>query len=136
MTALSTRIFRANIWVFAVALFAISLQVLTTIKVGSTSLRISSSDLLLPVLALMLTVKCTKDGAPRPEWRIRYFWGWLLLLTAWMGVSLVNGRVHSGNWQTWALVNKGIGWLFLLSYLLGGGHIRSLRQGLWTTRSL
>ena len=85
MTALSIRMLRDNIWVVAVALFAISLQVLTTIKVGSTSLRISSSDFLLPVLALMLIVKWTRDGAPRPEWRIRYFWSWLAVLTLWMG---------------------------------------------------
>ena len=56
MTALSIRMLRANIWVVAVALFAISLQVLTTIKLGSTSLRISSSDLLLPVLAVATDV--------------------------------------------------------------------------------
>ena len=108
MTALSIRTFRGNLWVIIGALFAVSLQVLTTIKLGGTSLRVSSSDLLLPVLALMLLIKWTRQGAPQPEWRIRYLWGWLAILTVWIGVSLLNGRLQTDNLQTWALVNHGI----------------------------
>ncbi len=128
MTALSIGTFRANIWIIGVFLFAISLQVLTTIKLGGTSLRISSSDLLLPVLALMLYIKWTREGAPQPKWRIQNFWGWLAILTLWMGVSLLIGRLNSENWQTWALFNKGIGWLILLAYLLVGGWMGAFRE--------
>ena len=35
-----------------------------------------------------------------------------------MGVSLLYGRLQVDDWQTWALVNKGIGWLMLLGLAL------------------
>lgn len=119
---------RLNIWVIVTALFAISLQVLTTIEIGGASLRVSSSDIALPVLGLMLFAKWVKDGTPWPEWRIPYFWTWLFVLTGWMVVALVSGRLQTGVWQSWALVNKGIGWLILLGYLLLGGWIATLLE--------
>ncbi len=112
---------RAYAWPTAAALFAVSLQVLTTIEVRGVSLRVSSSDLLLPFLAITLFVKWVRDDTRLPEWRFPYFWGWLALLTVWMGISVLNGHLRAGSWQTWALVNKGVGWLILLAYLLAGG---------------
>ncbi len=115
-----------DIWSGVLILFAVSLQVLVTINIGGTSLRVGSSDLLLPVLGFMLLVKWKHEGTPRIAWRVRHFSIWLLVLTFWMGFALLNGRLNIGQWQTWAVVNKGIGWLVLLGYLLAGGWTAAL----------
>ena len=107
-------------------IFAVSLQVLVTIRIGETSLRVGSSDLLLPILGFMLLVKWQREGAPRVSWRIRRFWIWLLALTIWMGIATINGRISIGQWQTWAVLNKGAGWLVLLGYLIAGGWVTTL----------
>ncbi len=121
MIATPRKDWRAYAWPTAAALFAVSFQVLTTIEVRGVSLRVSSSDLLLPFLAITLFVKWVRDDARLPEWHIPYFWGWLAFLTVWMGISVLNGHLRADSWQTWALVNRGVGWLVLLAYLLAGG---------------
>lgn len=117
---------RLDIWSGVLILFAVSLQVLVTIIIGGTSLRVGSSDLLLPVLGFMLLVRWKHEGTPRISWRVRHFSIWLLVLTFWMGFALLNGRLNIGQWQTWAVVNKGIGWLVLLGYLFAGGWTTTL----------
>ena len=110
-------------WTFAIILFAISLQVLATIEVGGNELRFGTSDLLLPVLLLLVLWKWLKDDGVFPDWRVAHFWVWVGMLTFWIGFSVVNGRLQLGEWQAWAVVNKGIGWLILVAYLLLGGWI-------------
>ena len=110
-------------WTFAIILFAISLQVLTTIEVGGNELRFGTSDLLLPVLLLLVLWNWLKDDGVFPDWRVDHFWVWVGVLTFWIGLSVVNGRLQIGEWQVWAVVNKGAGWLILVGYLLLGGWL-------------
>ena len=110
-------------WAFAIISFAISLQVLTTIEVGGNELRFGTSDLLLPVLLLLVFWKWLKDDGGFPDWRVDHFWVWVGTLTFWIGFSVVNGRLQTGEWQVWAVLNKGVGWLILVGYLLLGGWL-------------
>ena len=110
-------------WTFAIVLFAISLQVLATIEVAGNELRFGTSDLLLPVLLLFVLWKWLKDDRVLPDWRAGHFWVWVGILTFWIGLSVINGRLQIGEWQVWAVVNKGIGWLLLVGYLLLGGWL-------------
>lgn len=105
----------------ATVLLAISLQILTTIEVGGSELRFGISDLLLPVLVPLVVWKWLRDDRVFPDWRVPHFWVWLGVLTFWIGFSIVNGRLYMGQWQSWAILNKGVGWLVLLGYLLLGG---------------
>ncbi|MCH8275503.1 MAG: O-antigen ligase family protein, partial [Armatimonadetes bacterium] len=104
-------------------MFAISLQVLATIEVAGNELRFGTSDLLLPVLLLFVLWKWLKDDRVLPDWRAGHFWVWVGILTFWIGLSVINGRLQIGEWQVWAVVNKGIGWLLLVGYLLLGGWL-------------
>lgn len=117
------------VWASILVLFAVSLQVLTTVEIGGNELRFGTSDLLLPVLLALVALKWLGEGGGMPEWRIRYIWGWIGLLTLWMGFALVQGRLQMGEWSTWALLNKGAGWLVLVAYLLLGGWMAALLDG-------
>ncbi|MEE9140263.1 MAG: O-antigen ligase family protein [Alphaproteobacteria bacterium] len=108
-----------------VVLFAITLQVLTTVEVADVNLRVSASDLLLPFAAAWVLWNARKGVPIVPEWRVRHLWIWLAVLTVWMAVALLNGRLQTGEWVRWGVVNKGLGWLVLLAYFVLGAWISS-----------
>ncbi len=86
---------------------------------GST-VRFAISD---PVLVLVLVVVATDwlmSGLQLPEARLKLWWLWLAGLTVWMAVSLITGRLSTGEWIRWAYLNKGVGWLVLTGYFAAG----------------
>lgn len=99
----------------------VALHFLTTIEFGGTRLRVGSSDLVLPFLALFALWCWQRTDREVLRWRAPGLWRWLLMLSSWILVSLLVGYAHSGGWQTWALVNKTMGWFVLLSYFVLGG---------------
>lgn len=104
-------------------LLAVSFHFLTTVSLGGLSLRVGSSDLLLPVLCLIFLREWFRLGRPALTWRLPHLHTWLFLLTVWLLVSLVVGYVHIGAWDRWALFNKMVGWFILLAYFLVGGWV-------------
>ena len=109
-------------------LLAVSFHFLSTVSLGGWSLRIGSSDLVLPVLCVMFFFEWFHLGRPALTWRLPYLYIWLLVLTVWLLVSLVVGYAHIGGWDRWALVNKMVGWFILLTYFLVGGWIVCFRR--------
>lgn len=115
-------------WVVPVLLIAmaIGLQTLLTFKLGGTPIRIAASDLLVPVVLAMAALSTLRGGGPaRASWHVPYLLPGLAVLTGLMAVSLVHGRLAEGEWITWALVNKGAGWLVLLAYFVAGSQLRT-----------
>jgi len=105
---------------------ALSFHILLTIQFRQTNLRIGFSDFLLPFLALLLLVLWHINRRPPLQWRLPHMWRWLAALSLWMIIALINGRFQAGEWVVWALVNKGVGWLVLISYFILGGAFAQL----------
>jgi len=86
---------------------------------GST-VRFALSDPVLLIVLLAAGIDWITSGFQLPEARLKLWWLWLIGLTAWMAVSLVVGRLNTGEWVRWAYLNKGAGWFVLVGYFLAG----------------
>ena len=111
-------------------LLALSFHFLTTLSLDGTRLRVGASDLLLPLAALCAIRDVRRTGLsaicldlPRARW-------WLIALTVWMVLATAIGYSRTGEMQSWALVNKCIGWLLLIGYFLLGAWFASARAAL------
>ena len=112
-------------------ILAVSLQILWTQPFGDTGIRVSASDLLLPLFVLAAAVRWRELGNAVEQLQPRYIWFLLAGLTLWIAVSLLVGRLTMGAWQSWAVVNKMAGWFVLLVYFVLGawlGHGKSARD--------
>ena len=103
-----------------VAALLISIQIHTTLPVGTLGLRVSLGDLLLPISLALLSARGELRWrelswrSPGPE---------MLFLGAaslWLVIAIVHGRVQLGTWQSWAVLNRGLGWAMLIGYLAFG----------------
>tara|TARA_Y100000588_G_scaffold146097_1_gene159902 strand:- start:200 stop:1492 length:1293 start_codon:yes stop_codon:yes gene_type:complete len=97
-----------------------SFHFLANFVLGGSRLRIGVSDFLLPVFLLVVLWRMYSFGRLDMHWRIRRVGIWLSLLSGWMLISLIIGYSHMGAWQTWAVVNKTLGWFMLVGYFLLG----------------
>jgi O-antigen ligase len=104
------------------AVFAGTLHVLLTVEVGGTQLRVGASDLLLPVLGLMLAVSWWRRRDPGPAWHVRHLPLWFLAMLCWFGLSVWRGWGHADPAGSWALL-KFAGFIALLGYFLAGGLV-------------
>lgn len=86
-------------------------------------LRINAADLILPLLGLLVLARLAFRKDRLPRWRVPRFYIWVSGLSALMIFALFNGYNNTGEWNTWALVNKFTGWFILLGYLGLGGWI-------------
>jgi len=104
------------IWVI---IFAASLHILTDINVNNTKLRIGASDIFLPFLIFLLILR--NNRVILNLFKInRIILISVLVATLWLLISVINGYLYMGGWQTWALLNKTIGWFVLLGYFICG----------------
>lgn len=117
---------QAKITVILLFFFAITLQVLITPTFFGTPMRIALSDLLIPVSLALLLLWWRCGGITLPRWHIPHLWIWLAVISIWFGVEIINGRIHTGIWSTWALISKGLGWAVLLCYFFIGGWLASI----------
>lgn len=106
--------------------FAVALQVQTTLAVGDAGIRVAVSDLFLPISLIYIAFWLIPSPA-RLQWRMPAVWWWLLGITVAMSISLFKGSLETGQWSSWALLNKWAGWFALVSYLVVGATI--LRVG-------
>jgi O-antigen ligase len=102
-------------------LLAALIQVHTTLPFGNIGVRLSLSDLLLPVAFLTSAACFYQQPESHPVVR-RALPEFLLLgiATLWLIVALVRGRIEIGHWQSYALLNRGAGWAVMISYFLCG----------------
>lgn len=90
------------------------------IEFAGSAVRFALSDPVLLIVLLAVGIDWITAGFQLPEARLKYWWIWLIGLTAWMAVSLVVGRLNTGEWIRWAYLNKGAGWFVLVGYFLAG----------------
>jgi O-antigen ligase len=99
---------------------------LATVTLTGHSLRFATSDILvLPTLGVLF-LWWRNEAIDTPEWRIKHLRLGLVLLTLVIFLSIFNGYLAMGSWSMWAVVNKGVGWLVLISYFLVGGWLTSV----------
>lgn len=110
---------------------ALQLQVTFFKAEGYLGLRLNAADLLLPILGIIILWRLITGQDYLPQWRVPHTYVWIFALTALMTFALINGYYTTGTWNTWAIVNKYIGWFVLLAYLGIGGWIGSRPSEEW-----
>lgn len=105
-----------------VAMIAVALQVQATLPLGASGVRVAVSDLFLPI-ALIYAGHWFFTSPTRLQWRMPGVWWWLLGISLAMTIALGTGYERSGQWSSWALLNKWAGWFALASYFIIGGVI-------------
>lgn len=101
-------------------LFAVGLQSAFTPMVHGNYVRITASDLVLPLSLLFSFGVWWNGGRVAPSPPLRHLAFWLCGLTAWLGVSVWIGYVRIGHLETWGLINKLIGFVWLIGYAAAG----------------
>lgn len=106
-------------------LLAASFHIAITLTAGTTEIRIGLSDavllLVVPPLAwAMLRRELSLPLLPRGALL------WLGVLTVWLTIALVHGRMAMGAWQSWAVLNKYVGWYVLLLYFALGASVATV----------
>ncbi|EPY00508.1 O-antigen ligase family protein [Magnetospirillum fulvum] len=113
-----------SIWVGAptvfLILFAVGLQSTFTPMLHGNYVRVAASDLILPLSLLFSFFLWWREGRVLPSRPLRHLAFWLFGLTAWLGVSLVIGYLRTGHLESWGLINKLIGFIWLIGYLVAG----------------
>lgn len=103
-------------------LLAASFHVAVTLVFGTAEIRIGLSDfVLLLVLPLVGWAMPRREVSLPPIPRGAIFW--LGALTIWLTIALVHGRTTMGAWQSWAVLNKYLGWYVLLLYFALGASV-------------
>ena len=102
---------------------AVALQAFVTPKIFGSSIRISAADLLLPCLLLGLIVNHVRVEPNRPIFFMPNMWIWLSLLSVMFSFSLIDGYFFIGQLQSWAFINKFLGWFVLIAYLVLGALV-------------
>lgn len=120
------RLIKLNPYDVLGASLAISMQVLVTLSIYGTEIRVASADLLLPIILILIFFQFQNDGFRYLKWRLPNLPGWLVLLSILLSVSLIRGVYFTGELQTWALVNKYIGWYILVIFFVSGGIVSHL----------
>lgn len=90
---------------------------------GYLGLRLNAADLLLPIIGIIILIRLWLKKESLPRWRIPHMYAGLAALTVLMTVALLNGHHTTEVWNSWAIINKYIGWFVLLAYLGLGGWI-------------
>lgn len=104
-------------------LFIISFQIQwTSTLVQNTEIRLSISDLLLPILFFGFLLKALQQGFVSTVSILRWPL-WFLAFTSWFGVSVLIGCNEVGYCSSWAFVNKFLGWFMLAFYFYLGNLI-------------
>lgn len=102
---------------------AIGVQILTTIHVGSTPVRVAIADLVVPAGALLAAGVFFAARLRRPRWVIPHLDAMLLGFLLLLGVSCLIGWQRSGAFIAWAWGPKFIGFGVLIAYLLVGALV-------------
>lgn len=115
----------SRIVLFLSLLVPVALQVQVDLLASADyiGLRINIADLLLPFAGLGIALSLLFKQSQWPAFKIKYAYGWLTALTLILTVALFHGYYSNGAWSDWALINKYVGWLTLLSLFMWGGWV-------------
>lgn len=114
---------RAVLFLSLLVPVALQLQVDILESADYIGLRINIADLLLPFAGLGIALSLIFRNSAWPVFKIKYAYAWLAALTLVLSGALVHGYFSNGGWSHWALVNKYLGWLTLLSLFMWGGWV-------------
>ena len=107
---------------FAVLIFiGAQIQVLLGQGADYMGLRITLSDLFLPLAGLFVLYTLIKKQSVFPKWHAPYFTLALILASASIILGLLTAYLNYGEISNWALINRGLGWFILVSYCYLGG---------------
>ncbi|HEV2549051.1 MAG TPA: O-antigen ligase family protein [Stellaceae bacterium] len=106
-------------------LLAASFHIAVTLTFGITEIRIGLSDFVLLLVLPLLGWAMLRREMPLPLIPRGAFF-WLGALTIWLTIALVHGRTAIGTWQSWAVLNKYLGWYVLLLYFVLGASVATV----------
>jgi O-antigen ligase len=103
-------------------MMAFSLHFLLTLDLRGYPVRVALADLVLPLAmaAFLLPASIFRRLTDPRAWLNTGFLVLLAACTAWIAIAIGVGRINSGRWIPWALLQKGAGWGVLLGYLAVG----------------
>lgn len=98
---------------------AIGLQVQMSVfeTASSEGIRIGLADFFLPLAGVFVLASLLLKKSSWPHWQAPFSYVWLVALSLVMTYALLHGRMATGEWSSWALINKYAGWCVLLAYL-------------------
>lgn len=102
------------------SLLAIPLQIQINISVFDSEIRISLSDILLPIIIAWLIWQALALRATWPNWRVPRLPLAMFTLTIVMTYAALLGWVYMDHVSTWGLFNKYAGWYVLMAYFSTG----------------
>lgn len=107
-----------------VLLFGLALHVKGNVNFKGLNISVSLSDLVMPLFAAWVfgCLVLKKFELPLPQ--KKYLFIWFTLMSCWLTFSLLWGYVQIGYWQSWALINKWLGWFVLIGYFCSGATLR------------
>ena len=114
---------RAALFLSLLVPLALQIQVDILERADYIGLRINIADLLLPLAGLGIALSLGCRHSQWPKFHLRYAYAWIAGLTLILTASLIHGYMNMGAWSNWALVNKYLGWLTLMSLFMWGGWI-------------
>jgi O-antigen ligase/polysaccharide polymerase Wzy-like membrane protein len=115
-------LFGATVPTAPLLLLAASFHVAITLTAGTAEIRISLSDAVLLLALPMLGWTLLRGKVSLPLIPLGATL-WLGVLTVWLTVAFVHGRMAMGAWQSWAVLNKYVGWYVLLLYFALGASV-------------
>lgn len=101
----------------ATFLFAVGFLFTTHLSGSGYKLRVSATDLLAPIFFLM-ALKHFLATRHLPTLRLPFAKSWLSAITLWILLELFLSYYYTGSIDTWATLNKGVGWFVLLGYFI------------------
>jgi len=101
-------------------LLAVFLQVQITLFASGDylGLRLNSADFLLPGAGVFILGSLILKKSVWPQWKKPFGYWALILLSAVIVLGILNGYRIQGDWSTWAVLNKGLGWFVLMGYFM------------------
>ncbi|WP_029898483.1 O-antigen ligase family protein [Desulfohalovibrio reitneri] len=107
---------------------ALGLQVLVTLPVGLSGLRVAASDLALPFVAAACATWAWAWGRPLPRLESPAIWRWFIGAGCVLTLGLVISWWRLDELIPWALWNRWIGFGVLVVYFLAGAWMGNLFQ--------
>lgn len=121
----STHALRHQLALGCSLVFGAGFFVTVTVQLGATNLRLGLTDLFLLVAGLVAAIDVIRTRQ-LPKLRMPFAYLWLALLTVWIGIALYIGHRFTETWQSWAVLNKGLGWFALVGYFFVGAYLRRI----------
>jgi hypothetical protein len=109
-------------------LLAATFHIAVTAHMAGDEIRVSLSDCILPLLAVVFAWRVLSGAAVAPH-VARGALIWLAALSLWFTIALFIGHAEIGAWQAWALLNKYVGWYVLLAYFALGACVAAEDRG-------